>query len=413
MTEPLAGAAKVSEVISRERLLHSADGVASWLLRSSQQTGKTGKSHRLAVYSYEREVTWLYPNSNTAESIGAWLDLAQMLNRPQYVQFAVDYASTLIDDKVKGLYSGPEAAAHGMMWYWTDAGTYSSLYSMRVPAQFMRIHALTGEQRYLDMCEVIGRVLVNTQEKSGIVASGWSPQNGWAETGTHVGCRFMYTIGSFAKLWELTGSGTYRDAYERAVQGLLRMQNADGSFYQVYNLQTLECAAVNDSIKCMFFAYLFNGIAEAYGVFKDERLLACAMKMADFVVRTYYCRSTLPYCIGRNFLPGDRPEANMASYECANGLLWLHSLVPDERYLDVAIRLWQNARLSQADRPDEPDIHGAILIGADPGASRHDAEEQLQRTHQVYSETRAAKCVLWCMVNHVFATRRLLEGIGS
>src|SRR5690606_31286973 len=130
-------------------------------------------------------------------------------------------------------------------------------------------------------------------------------------------------------------------------------------FYQIYDADTLDPSGLGGGIKCMFFAYIFNALSEAYAVFKDPRLLKCAVKMGDYIARVYYCYGALPYCVGNNILPADKPEAHMSMYECANGLLWLYRHVPDERFKDIALRLWMTAWYNQAETPDNKDLHGA------------------------------------------------------
>ncbi|MDQ8194517.1 glycoside hydrolase family 127 protein [Coraliomargarita sp. SDUM461004] len=403
------GPSKLSELIDRQMILRSLEGMACWFEAATRSAEGMGKCHRMAIYDRSGSVTWMYPNSNSAETISVWLDLADILERPDLKQHAVDYANTLVSDSEKGIYSGPAKDARGLMWYWTDAGVYSSLYAMRVPAHFMRLFQVTGDDRLLAASEMIGQTMVKYQLPSGIVASGWSPENGWRESGSRVGSRFIYVISTYACLYKQTNDAAYRDAYERAVEALMVMQCEDGSFYQHYDPNTLKVSDTDSSTKCMFFAYIFNALAEAYEVFEDARLLDCAKRLGDFIVNLYYCRGALPYCIGHEILPSDRPEANMSMYECANGLLWLHSLVPDERFKDVGLRLWITGWYNQAEVVGNEDLNGAILIGADPAVVQGDPNIPSNRKHLAFDPNRAAKCVLWGMVNHAFASKKLLQ----
>ncbi|GHC08472.1 pectate lyase [Cerasicoccus arenae] len=405
---PLMGSVKLSDVVNRSMVLRSMNGIASWMKAASESTDMRGKMHRMAVYDYCGNVNWMYPNSNTAESISAWLDLSEALNRPAYIQKAIEYAIALIDDN-KGLYSGPEKDAHGMMWYWTDAGVYSSLYSMRVPAQFIRLYKYTGDERLLNALGPLGETLLTNQLSNGLVGSGWSPTNGWCESGSRIGSRFVYVVATYATLYQHSQDNRYREAYERAIGALLKMQRADGSFYQHYDLSNLEMSVTDCSTKCMFFAYILNAIAEAYAVFEDERLLNCARRLGNFITRLYYCRGALPYCIGDKLLVSDQPEANMSMYECANGLLWLYGKVPDERFKDIGLRLWITAWLNQAEVTENPDLNGAILVGSDPMVKKKDKAIPSNRMHLAYDPSRAAKCVLWGMVNHTSSCKRLLD----
>ncbi len=406
---PLMGAPKLTKVINRKMVLDSMAGVAAWMRAGRASAPHGGKSHRMAVYNREGAVTWMYPNSNTGESISAWLDLAEYLECPRYQDYAIEYGKTLIEDKKHGLYGGLAPEALGLMWYWTDIGTYSSLYAMRVPCHFIRLHALTGDTAFLEASERIGDTLVRHQLPSGLVGAGWSEKNGWAESGDRIGSRFVYVCATYATMYRLTGEARYQRAFERALEAMLKMQCEDGSFYQNYDPQTLQMSPSDSSTKCMFFAYILNGIAEAYEVFADPRLLDCARRLGDYIVKVYYCRGALPYCIGKKLLPADGPEANMSMYECSNGLLWLYRMVPDLRFLDIGLRLWVTAWYNQAEVLGNEELNGAILIGSDSTADRSNAGIPSNRKHLAADSSRAAKCVLWGMVNHVFASKRLLE----
>ncbi len=64
--------------IARADVLDSLKGAASWLDAASCATGKSGKCFRNALYHENGDISWLYPNSGTAEVISAWLDLAEL-----------------------------------------------------------------------------------------------------------------------------------------------------------------------------------------------------------------------------------------------------------------------------------------------------------------------------------------------
>ncbi|MBC2592884.1 glycoside hydrolase family 127 protein [Ruficoccus amylovorans] len=407
--EPLMGKTKLSELITRERVLRSMQGVADWIETSTQADPVEGKCYRMAVYDVAGGVTWMYPNSNTAETISAWLDMGDALGRPEFTAKAVEYANALIENHEYGLYAGPASEAEGLMWYWTDVGSYSTLYSMRIPRAFMRLYDITGDQRLLDKCKAIGHTLAREQLANGLIGGGWSPKKGWEEANDRIGSRYAYILATFANLYKLTSEKSYRQAYERAVEGVLRMQLDDGSFYQLYDIETLGVTRAGRSVKCMFFAYIFNALAEAYEIMRDPRLLECATKLGDYIVRVYYCYGALPYCVGPDILPSDLPEMHMSTYECANGMLWLYRHVRDERFKDIGLRLWMSACLNQADTPDNKALHGAILIGSDPTCSTSIEGIPENRKHLLYDPRRAAKCVLWGMVNHVFAGKQILE----
>lgn len=400
---------RLKSLLTREQVTGSLEGVASWLEASTEAVRGSGSCHRIAGYFSTGEVQWLYPHSNTGETISAWLDLADLLDRPEYVDNAITYAARVTQDPIRGIYQGESKEARGLAWYWTDAGTYSGLYSMRMPFHLARIAHITKDQGTLDLCDEIGRTLRHRQLASGIVSAAWSPQTGWLRE-DRVGCRYVYAVAAFATLHRITGDTTYRDSYERAVEALLVMQNADGSFFQHYDAETAQPHATERSIKPFFFGYIFNAIAEAYDTTFDARLLEAARRLADYLASLYYYRHQVPYCIGAEMLAADRTEANAAVYDSANGLLWLHEKTGEATYLDLALKIWWGAWSAQTHAPDRPGWHGAIILGANPTLSATLEGVPSNRKHLLHNPDRIGKASLWSMVNHVFASRRILTG---
>lgn len=405
----LATTSKTLALLDRTRLLASLRGVASWLEAATDTARGLGVGHRVAIYNHDGTVTWMYPHSNSGETISAWLDLAEILDRPDYAARALEYGAGLVDDPVTGIYRGETCEAHGLAWYWTDAGSYTCGYSMRMPAHFLRLYEKSGDTRFLEICEVIGWTMKARQAASGLVDAAWSPQHGWSEGGTRIGSRYIYAVATFATLFRITGDVAYQHAYERGVEALLAMQAADGSFYQHYEIATAKPLASEPSIKPFFFSYILNGIAEAYEVFGDSRLLAVAERLGTYLAGLYYYRRSIPYCLGERLLPTDFVEADTAVHDMANGLLWLHSRTGNDLFLDLGAKLWVDAWLSQPDAPEQPGWHGAILHGLNPALCAPGEGPSAGREHLRHDPGRIAKCTLWFMVNHVFAARQLLR----
>jgi hypothetical protein len=390
------------------RVLESLRGAASWLEAAEDSARGSGVGHRIAVYFADGRIDWMYPHGNTGEVISAWLDLAVLLDRPAYIQRAIRYARTLLDDPVRGIYRGPLAEAHGMAWYWTDGGSYSGLYSMRLPWHFDRLASLTGDEEFREICEVIGRTLLSRQRSSGLVDAGWSPERGWDEGGTRVGCRFIYSIGTFATLYRLTGSVGYLRGYERSVRALIKMQRPDGSFYQHYLAESAEPHPTERSVKPFFYGYILNAIAEAHSVFRDDRLLKVACRLGDCLIGTYAYRNSIPYCTGE-MPPADRTEADAFVTDSANGLFWLSKETGHTAYEDLALKLWIDAWKSQLEAPGRAGWDGAIIQGANPGLTETLAGVPANRTHLRFDPLKLGKCSLWAMVNHISASRRIRE----
>lgn len=395
---------KLVSLLSPELIKSSMRGVGEWLDAASAATGVPGKCYRTAMLQDDGEIEWLYPNSNTTELISAWLDLEEVFPEEGNLQKAIAYAEHLISDPVKGFYRGEYAPAHGMAWYWRDDGTYTGGYSMRAPEAFKRLLQITGDQRYLEACELIGQTFLQRQLESGLVSMvGWDPQKGWIHPKL-MGCRYVYTIATFARLYELTGNQAYVEAYEKSVAALLKIQNPDGSFFQCYDPETLE--PCDPSIKLHFFSYILNALSESYTVFQDDRVLASARKLADYIAGGFYYKQQMPYC-EYPFYNTDKAEADSAVQDNANGLLWLGEATGEELYQDIAVKLWLQAWQTQLVAPGKPGWNGAIVRGMKPDLEKQVPMQNSQ--HLAYDPRRLGRCEIWFMTNHVFASKRLLK----
>ncbi|MDQ8194789.1 hypothetical protein QEH59_10155 [Coraliomargarita sp. SDUM461004] len=402
----LVTADRLSDIVGRKRLKASLHGVGMWLTAASETTGASGKLHRNAVYHQDGRVTWLYPNSNTGELISAMLDLGFVLEDTSWTDAASAYADALLDDSVHGLYRGERLEAHGLAWYWTDAGTYTGGYSMRMPAHFFRLYEATGNQRYLDACDWIGRTMLDRQLESGLVTAAWNPQDGWMPE-PRMGSRYMYPLATFATLWKVTGDAKYLSAYERALPTVLAMQNEDGSFFQCYDPMT--GTAVDDSIKFHFYAYILNALEEAFTITKDDRILNCAVRLADHLAGVFYYRHTVPYCGGNVASPTDQTEADSTMQDSCAGLLWLAKLKGQSVYRDIASKLLIEAMVHQLPVTADDGWAGALLRGVNSSLDGTIAGVPSNRRHLNYDPTLIARCDLWCVVNHIRACRRLLD----
>lgn len=400
-----AGVDKLLSLVDPPRLLASMRGVGDWLEAASEATGQVGCCYRTAMYREGSEVKWLYPNSNTPELISAWLDLADALGEDRYRTRAIAYGERLVSDPVHGLYRGEVKEAHGLAWYWRDDATYTGGYSMRAPEALLRLYQQTGDERYREACDAIGETFLARQLESGIVSMvGWCPKRGWLHSDL-MGSRYVYPLATFATLFGLTSDPRYRIAYEKVVGALLEMQQADGSFYQHYHPATLK--VLDGSIKLHFFAYIFNALAEGYALFADARLVEVGRGMARYLAEIFYYRQGLPYCVDPVYA-SDLAEADSAVQDNANGLFWLYSVTGEALHLDLALKLWWQTWATQADTPENPSSHGAVLRGVQPGLGQK-PEAGGQSAHLAYDAANIARCEVWFQANHVFATRRLLD----
>lgn len=353
---------KLSPLLTRQNLEAALWGVSQWLDEARASTGEPGRCHRSSVFHQDGSITWTHPNSNTSELITAWLDLADVFDseRSRFEQYATEYARRFVSDGVHGLYRGEAKEAWGLAWYWTDDGTYTGGYSMRAAGALERLYRRSPDERLMEACREIGETFLARQLPSGFVSMvGWCPNRGWLSERI-AGSRYGYAVATFATLYRLTGDSRYRVGYDRALKALEAMQTEDGSFYQHYDPVTLR--ATDASIKPHFFSYLFNALAEAHGIFQDERLVFIGEKMAAFLLRIYEARHHIPYCIDPTY-ESDRAGANSAVMDSAAGLLWLHGVTGEPRYLALAQKLWVSAWLHQPGPNAGPGRAGAIMIG--------------------------------------------------
>lgn len=404
--ESLSTSEKLLSIVTPDIIRESLVGAVRWLTMAVEASGQPGKCCRNALYHEDGRITWLYPNSNTAELISAWLDLAQMLDEPSFVERAMDYADGLLNDPVKGLYRGDAEDVLGLPWYWTDAGTYGGLYAMRMPYHFHRLYEETGESRYLDICDVIGRTLLARQLDSGIVSAAWDPQTGWMHE-VRVGSRYVYAVATFATLWRITGDALYHHAYEKALEAMLGLQNSDGSFFQMHDPRTAR--PLDASIKMHFTAYILNAISEAHAVTADERLVHCARRVSDHLAGIFYYQHMVPYCTGHVGEPADQMEADSSIQDSSAGLFWLARLTGEGTYRDVALKLWFESWLHQIPLDGPDGWQGAILRGINPNVKETISGVPVNRKHLHHDPSVIGRSDLWFVASHVFASRRLLE----
>lgn len=376
---------KLAPLLNRASIVVSAAAVGEWFDAASSATGQAGKCCRSAVYSEGKAVSWTHPNSNTAEIISAWLDLAEMAEtvelREYYLNCAIRYAEHLVSDPIKGFYRGEEVAGQGLAWYWTDDGTYTGGYSMRAIKPLLRLYALTADPRLPEAALAIGETFLKRQLPNGFVSVvGWCPKRGWLSE-RNAGSRYLYSISVFALLHRYTGDARWKEAYDLAMNAVEATQREDGAFYQHYDPVTLQ--ETDASVKGHFFSYLLNAFSEAYPVFEDARILHSARRLGDYIVRLYAARHQVPYCLDPVY-QSDLSGANSAVTDSAAGMLWLAEVTGERCYRDVGAKLWLEAYLHQPDAPEAPGWHGAILIGD-------------------------KRCDLWYAAGHVTAARRLLN----
>ncbi|EIQ00517.1 hypothetical protein OpiT1DRAFT_05062 [Opitutaceae bacterium TAV1] len=408
--DALGTADKIATLLEPEIVRQSLQGAAQWLRAAVAATGRPDKCCRDALYHNDGRITWFYPNSNTAELLSAWLDLAEIFNASEYLDQAIAYADGLLNDPVKGLLNDPaHPEARGIPWYWTDGGTYAGHYAMRMPIHFLRLYRKTGYNRYLDICDIIGRTLLARQLDSGLVSAAWDPNSGWMHE-ARVGSRYVCAAATFAVLWRLTGDDAYRRAWEKALAATLSMQNPDGSLFHCYDPRTAQ--PLHSYVKLHFTAYVLDMIEHAHAATSDGRLLECGRKIADHLASVFYYRHIVPYCVGNVTDPTDQMEAEKPVTDSAPGLFWLAQKTGVAVYRDIAKNLWFGSWLHQLPQDREPGWAGALMGGSPrPDVRETPAGVPTNRQYVHYDPTVIGRCGVWNITHHIFASQKLLKTV--
>ncbi len=81
----------------------------------------------------------------------------------------------------------------------------------------------------------------------------------------------------------------------------------------------------------------------------------------------------------------------------------------NEVYRDMAVKLWLETWLHQVPCDNAPGWGGAILRGLNPTIGSTIPGVPENRKHLHYDSTAIARCDLWFVVNHIFASKQLLK----
>ena len=403
--------------VTRNSILDALRLAGDWTLQTVQaakQNSENGCGYR-DLYIIDNKIKWQYPRSNRCTQILRWLELAEILNDQQYLDFAVDYADWMIHEPMRGICRAEHKSAEGMVWYWRDTNGYSTVYSMLLPEAFWKLGDITGREIYRDIAVTCGNTLAANQLPSGALPQHWAlGGEGWSKTkalDASVNSRIGYAVGTFSFLWEKTGDDRFLNAAQRLADWIKRNQNFDGSIAE--NIFIHRDEIERPEVKMLFLGYLMNGFTNALALFDVDGLLETTEKIADFCLdlfekaggapfisispESYIQKNSdvpyvselkkLNYIISNGEYHGIIRSENKIQYPFQQrgeqqqlerertvsiypmaGFLKLYKITHKKEYLDAAKKQLYYFMERIIDCPDVPDIHGGIRCGlADPG----------------------------------------------
>jgi hypothetical protein len=401
---------KLLALLTRERILDSMRAMADWLGEARNAARGKGVGYRDIIYFRDGSFQWLYPHSNAGEQINVFLFLHDLLGDDRWLQHAIEYADLAIADPIHGIYRGEHTEAHGLPWYWPDIGVYGGIYGMRFPAGFWALYEKTRKPIYEEYARLTTDVLVARQTCSGLVDAGWSPTNRWAEARQRLGSRIGYAMGTFAFMHNKTGEQKYADALDRLVGCFERMQHPDGSFFETYHTETAQ--PLDRTVKNHFLGYILNGLTDAYMITHDDRLLRIAKRLAEFVARNFYYRQLVPYCAGPSDPPANQAELDSPVIDPATGLFKLYRITNEPHYLDIALKLWWHYFTWQTLCPERPELHGAVVQGANPLGDKWAGAVHASR-QAVFNPHKVAHVCIYYQNQYVLGTQQLMAIVAA
>ena len=348
-----------------------------WALRTVEALPKDSPypaaGYRDLYFQADGSYRWYFPRSNAAERISVFLRLAGELKDRRYFDAAIHYADAMLDP-VHGLYDGPDPAGKGQVWYWRDIGLYMTNYTMRVPPAMFELYDATGDRRYYDAAVLAGEALLRAQAVNGILLEGFRPQhevhclepfdfdaNPDYCTNYKINSRIGYATYAFASLYARTGRSEYAAALEKLSYALSRYQNPDGSIPE--NLALAGYKPITTTVKNHFQGYILNGAAAALKVMPDvPHLPEVTRKLADYTVQSIRRSWGWPYGSVDNSSSDEGSIWRSSTADISSGLTLFSEVSGDPTYRQLCARVLINALLSAIDRPEQPDLDGALPV---------------------------------------------------
>jgi hypothetical protein len=92
----------------------------------------------------------------------------------------------------------------------------------------------------------------------------------------------------------------------------------------------------------------------------------------------------------------------------ATGLFKLYQITRASWQLDIALKLWWHYFTWQVECPERPELHGAILQGANPHAEELLREQVHASRHALFGPNKVGHCCIYYHNQFVLSSRELL-----
>ena len=351
----------VDTIYSQMRHSH-LHALLDWCLRSIAGAPEGSPGYRDLYWDAEAgSFRWYFPWSNSAERIEALLWAGRALDRPDAIEAALRYATTMAASR-RGIASHTGTMADGMVWYWRESGSYMTNYTMRVPPAFLEAALFWKHPAFEGLAILAGEALLRFQQSSGMLACGWYEGGAHRDiTPYSINSRVIYAVWTFAALFVHTGESRWHNALERFVDSLIPLQNADGSFPAEFS--TTGERYPSRFPKGHYHSYALYGLARASLLLPgEERLRKLALSLGEHLLQEDLLLGGNVY--GNMMTDGDGERAVWRSVtpDFAAGYAWLHRLTGDPRFLQAARRTLVNAFLRQFG-PEAPEpLRGGVPV---------------------------------------------------
>jgi hypothetical protein len=144
----------------------------------------------------------------------------------------------------------------------------------------------------------------------------------------------------------------------------------------------------------------------------DDRLLRIAKRLAEFVARNFYYRQLVPYCAGPSDPPANQAELDSPVIDPATGLFKLYRITNEPHYLDIALKLWWHYFTWQTLCPERPELHGAVVQGANPLGDKWAGAVHASR-QAVFNPHKVAHVCIYYQNQYVLGTQQLMAIVAA
>jgi hypothetical protein len=312
----------------------AADEGIAWLVRTHEVTGRRGSSRGYSLLS-----GWApaFPET-TGYTIGTLLAHDRARGRTDLLAHARAMAEW-------------ELVVQG-----ADGGVREGLITTRpvrsiafntgmVMHGWLDLHAVCGDERYLDAARRGGRYLIDAQQPNGT----------WYGRSTYRGIPHTYksrVAWALLKLADSTSDAQFRDSGVRALDWVVSAQRPNGWFEHC----NFEPGALPNTHG---IAYTIRGLLESAALLDDERYLNVAMRASYPLMRRLIERGTLVATWRPDWTPAARSVCLTGLVQLGGAWLRIHELTGDRAFRRSGEAAVEAAARHQLAGPG-PDLRGAL-----------------------------------------------------